>query len=495
MKEKLKKFRNRLLQAVRKNPVEMLLAFLFCVAGCYYYEYRGCGTESILHYAPVLFLTTYTLNRLTVGKKGRWGYYLSGLLFLLFYRIGWDGWTHAYLVSLVVVQLLYLVGSRQRDNRLFAGYGLAYLGAVLSAGLLSLIAWLLSVSIYYSISYIFEIGEEEGGRVISYALVFAFEGLMPLLFLVFNEKKEGAVGNARIFDMLLNFVLSPALLIYAVILYLYFLKIVVLWSLPKGAVAYIVASFVAGGFLLKGCQLFVSHRWYDWFYNRFSLAALPALAMYWVGAGYRISQYGYTEARVYLVAVGVILTATALLFFSRRTGRYLYAALLAMVLLSAVTYIPGITARDIEGISQAGRPALPDDEKAYIDSSSDYLNLQWEEPVDIREYATFQPSSGHRRQEEKGIYTNFRADSFFVVQGMDRILLAQQIDTLLNRQLRKAGIAEGDTLPVSAYPAILNIDMDSARFIIDEMSLTQTTRGGKVTYKVNYIIGGYYLKR
>lgn len=493
MKEKLKNLQIRLLRAARKNPVEMLLAVIFCITGCYYYEYRANGAENILHYAPILFLATYTLNRLTAGRKGRWGYYLSGLLFLPFSWIIWSGWTYTYLASLVVMQLLYLIGSWQRDNRQFVKYGLTYMGAVLSAGLLSLIAWLLAVSIYYSVTYIFEIGKEEGGRFISYALVFAFGGLMPLLFLVFNEKKEGAEGNTKLFDILLNFVLSPALLVYAAILYLYFFKIALLWSLPKGAVAYIVASFVGGGFLLKGCQAFLTHRWYDWFYNRFSLAALPALAMYWIGAGYRIRQYGYTEARVYLVVAGIILTATVLLFFSRRTGRYLYAALLAVFLLSAVTYIPGITAKDIEWISQAGRPTLSDDERAALDVSTDYLHVQLKEPVDIRGYATFQPVSGYNAQEE--IQTDFRADSFFVIQGKEHILLAEQADTLLRHQLQKAGVAEGDTLRASAYPAVLSIDMDSARFIISEMSLTQTTRGGKAAYKVNYILGGYYLKR
>lgn len=493
MKKKLDNLRIRLLRAVHKNPIEMLLAFLFCIVGCNYYESRGSGLENILHYAPFLFLTTYTLNRLTAGKRGRWVYYLSGLLFLPFSAMEWSGWTYTYLASLAVIHLLYLIGSWQRDNRLFVKYGLTYMGAVLSAGLLSLIAWLLSVSIYYSVTYIFEIGKEEGGRFISYALVFAFGGLMPLLFLVINEKKEGGEKNTKVFDILLNFVLSPALLVYAAILYLYFFKIAVLWSLPKGAVAYIVASFVGGGFLLKGCQSFLTHRWYDWFYNRFSLATLPALAMYWVGAGYRIRQYGYTEARVYLVAAGIILTLTTLLFFSRRAGRYLYVALAAVVVLSAVTYIPGITARDIERISQARRPALSDDERAALDMSTDYLHVQLKEPVDIRGYATFQPVWGYNAEEE--IRTDFRADSFLVIQGKNHILLAEQADTLFRRQLQKAGVAEGDTLRASAYPAVLSIDMDSARFIIGEMSLTQTTRGGKVAYKVNYILGGYYLKR
>lgn len=494
MKEKLKNIRMRLWQAVRKNPVEGLLALLFGVGACCYYETREPTWENLLYYAPVLFLTTYTLNRLTAAKKGRWLYYLSVLFFVPFYMIGWDRCSPTYLVSLAVVQLVYLIAGWERENRSFVGKGLTYLKAGIAAGLLALIAWVLAVSIYSSVCYIFEVGDgSDKSRFISYALAFCCGTLMPLLFLVFNEDKVTGTAGNKVFEVLLNFVLSPALLIYAAILYLYFLKIAVLWSLPKGAVAYIVVSFVAGGFLLKGCQIFLARRWYDWFYNRLSLAVLPALAMYWAGACFRIRQYGFTEARVYLIVVGVILTGMALLFFSRRTGRYLYVGVLAAALLSAVTYIPGITASDIERISQAGRPAVSP--WGETDGGSvDYIGIWANEPIDIRGYATLQPADNYN-SGDKGIWTDYRSDSFFVRQGKDRVLLGEQTDSLLYRQLRRAGVAHGDTIPVCAYQALLTIELDSACFIIESMSLEQTVKEGKASYRVNFMNGGYCLKR
>ena len=167
---------------------------------------------------------------------------------------------------------------------------------------------------------------------------------MPLLFLMFNQDAKEEVRWNKALDALVNFVLTPALLIYAVILYLYLIKIVVMWSLPKGGVALIVAAFTTMAFLLQGCQLFVSKRYYDWFFSRCCWMVLPALGMFWVGTFYRIAQYGFTELRVYLVLGGLVLTGMTFLFFSKRTGRYLYVALSAVVLLSVFTYIPGITA-------------------------------------------------------------------------------------------------------------------------------------------------------
>ena len=111
---------------------------------------------------------------------------------------------------------------------------------------------------------------------------------------MFNERRERSwlPSKSKLFDVLLNYVLSPALLIYAVILYLYFIKIAVLWSLPKGAVASIVVSFTAAAFILKGCQVFLTRRYYDWFYDHASLAVFPALVMFWIGTLYLFETFG-----------------------------------------------------------------------------------------------------------------------------------------------------------------------------------------------------------
>lgn len=496
MKEKWKHIGMRLFQAIRKNPVEVFLALFFCLAGCVYYENKGAGVENLLHYAPVLFLLTYTFNRFTAAhRKGRWLYYLSGCFFLPFYSFAWDGRSITYSVTLVVVQLFYLLAGWERENRPFVRSALTYLGAILSSGLLAMIAWLLSISIYFSIHAIFEIWDSLENRFLAYTAAFFFGSLAPLLFLMFNEKQRKGWEENKVFPALLNFVLSPALLIYAVILYLYFLKIVFLWSLPKGVVAWIVMSFVAGGFCLKGCQLFLAQRRYDWFYNRFSYVVLPALAMYWVGASYRICQYGFTQARVYLVVAGLILTATAFFFFSRRTGRYVYVALVAIVLLSVVTYIPGITAGDIERFSQSRRLVAPSDLETTSADSVEYFIFQRSDPIDIRDYRTLQVVSWYSKDNEKGIWTDFRADSFFVTEGLTCVLWAEPVDSLLSGQLRKLNIAEGDTIPKSLYPLLFDLEKDSVRFVLDRVSFERRIHEGKASYQINYIEGGYYLKR
>lgn len=268
------------------------------------------------------------------------------------------------------------------------------------------------------------------GLFVQYRICRDIAVVVPL----FNREKEEEEGVNKLFDVLLNYVLSPALLIYAVILYLYFVKVAVLWSLPKGAVAYIVVSFISATFILKSCQPFLERRYYDWFYRYSGWAVLPALVMYWVGTFYRINQYGYTEARVYLVVVGAILTGTVLLFFFRRTAHYLYAVVLAVVLLSFVTYIPCITARDIERISQEKRdnypiPANPGNYYEYV-TITDYS------PLDITGYETLQAVGCY---DEGPINSMIQMDTFYLCDKNSLILLKQKEILCFSARWRRLG--------------------------------------------------------
>lgn len=492
MKKKLEAIIVRLQLAIRQHPVEVLLSVVFCLLGCVHFEsgFEYEFLEGPLVYFPVLFLITYTLNGLTVHKSYRWVYFLSA--FFCVPLFGWtmtEVWTPTYLISLVVVQLLYLVSGWKKDNDDFVQVALRYLKAMLSAGLLAGIAYLLAISIYISIQYIFEIWKESDRRFYTESAYLIFIFGMPLLFLMFNQTSEEKKGSNRLFEVLLNYVLSPALLIYAVILYLYFIKVAVLWSLPKGAVAYIVVSFVSATFILRGCQVFLSKRYYDWFYKYASLAVLPALVMYWVGVYYRINQYGFTEPRVYLVVVGLILTCLVALFFTKRWGRYLYAACLAIVFLSVVTYIPGITAKDIERISQTVRDNYPSKELTYDHQA--FIDIANDAPINISGYQSLIPVTGYRNSDR--MWATLEQDTFYIFNKAEELVYSESIFSFWNNQLAKAGVSPGDTIPRKAFPILLEFDMDSAKLVFQTISLYRSSPDS--TYTISYITPAYYLKK
>ena len=179
---------------------------------------------------------------------------------------------------------------------------------------------------------------------------------MPLLFLMMADRwRDAELRGSRILEMLLNYIVTPALLIYAAILYLYMAKILVTWTLPEGGVAYLVFGFTMTALAVKALGRLLEKRIYDWFFDRFSLVSLPVLTLFWIGVVRRTNEYGLTEPRVYLVVCGGLMTLCVLLFLSQRTGRYLWVCLAAWVSFAALAYVSFLEPERIAVQSQTQR--------------------------------------------------------------------------------------------------------------------------------------------
>lgn len=373
MKQKIARWLGQLTGVSRHSPAETAVIVYSFVIGSMIYEGAFPGVGAYAFLLPVFFAVSFILNRVCVAGRLRLVYYLSPLLAVPFLWTDPEPWVRsaAYPVTLAVCVLAVLVSDRLRDNRSFVGRCLRYVHDLLGAGLLSLAAFLAVIAIYYSIVYIFNILEGIGSDLTFYASLLAFDVMWPVGFLAFNRasERERDIEPSRFLDVLLNYVLSPAVILYTLILYAYFAKILALWSLPKGGIAYLVFAYGIVALVAKACQLLLLRPLYGWYYRYFSLISLPALLMFWIGVGYRIRQYGLTEDRAYLVVCGAIMTLTVLMFLSRRTGRYLYAAMLAAGLLALFTYIPGISAESIGVRSQLARFDRIGDRLGLLDSA------------------------------------------------------------------------------------------------------------------------------
>ena len=356
--QKIRIFIGKLGETLRLAPAEIFTTVYAFITFTLAYEKVSPIQEEYIALAPLVFGLSFILNRLCHGKW-RLIYYLSPLVYVLFIKTDLKDWITSteYIIALLICPLAVILSDWIKENKRFAERIIRYLVDWVAAGLLALVAYLLVNAIVYSFGYIFDL--HIPSKFSFYAFLSASILLTPLCFLTFNRQSEQTPdrpipGNSFL-DILARYVLTPAAWIYTIILYLYFVCIAITWFLPRGGIAYLVFGFILFATILKALQPLLQRQPCKWFYERFSLISLPAPIMFWIGVWYRIEQYGFTQARTYLVICGIIMTATVLIFFSPKTGKYLYANLFAIALLGIFTYIPGITAKDIGLKSQMQR--------------------------------------------------------------------------------------------------------------------------------------------
>lgn len=152
--------------------------------------------------------------------------------------------------------------------------------------------------------------------------------------------------------VLLNYILTPILVIYLIMLHLYAAKMIVTWSLPKGQIGLMVLSFTI---CLTGAVL-VTRPWHPrctrltkWFLRYWHLLLITPFLLLAISATRRVADYGLTPERYGLVLAGFWI---ALLFavpvFKRHQLRNTHIiTILALLLLGTSTGPWGATSLSI----------------------------------------------------------------------------------------------------------------------------------------------------
>ena len=364
MKAKLERYlrwlREGFLQMLRLHPVESALTVYAC-AGCLLtYELDWDHSLPKLALAALFFAVALVVNNLAGRGPWRRVYWVSWTPIVpLSLWGGLEAWIvsePAFLTFGILVPLALLMCRRAVHNERFVCDALLWLRSGVLAVFFANVALGLFGAILFSTTYIFGLEGAWIDHVWTYALIVFETFAVPVLFLMMADRwREAGYESNRILEILLNYIVAPALLIYTAILYLYMAKILVTWSLPEGGVAYLVFGFTLFALAVKALGRLLEKRIYDWFFDRFSLVSLPVLALFWIGVVRRTNEYGLTEPRVYLVVCGGLMTLCVLLFLSQRTGRYLWVCLAAWVSFAALAYVSFLEPERIAVQSQTQR--------------------------------------------------------------------------------------------------------------------------------------------
>ncbi len=352
--------REGMMRIVRNYPVELALAVYACVMWLTAFETESSQGYCRAAVVPLFFALSLVVNRLAGRGPWRRVYWVSWMPLIPLSVWGgledWVGETQ-YVVSLcVLAPLALLLCRRAVCNGRFMSDAIVWLRSFVLAELFANVALGLFAAILFSTTYIFGLHGSWIEHVWMYGLIFCESLVAPSLFLLMADRwRDAEIRGNRILEVLLDYIVTPALLIYTALLYLYALKIVVTWSLPEGGVAYMVFGFTMMALAVKALQFVLEKRRYDWFFDRFSLISLPLLVLFWVGTVHRTNEYGFTEPRVWLVACGGLMTFCVLLFLSRRSGRYWWVCAAGFAIFALMAYVPALRPERIAVRSQLNR--------------------------------------------------------------------------------------------------------------------------------------------
>lgn len=353
LKQRLKGMVRVLSNAVTISPMECIMALVAVGIGMINI-YHSVGNEYRLLYYPVLFLVANISNKLTVEGRRRWSYYVVSLLLLaILILFNVKPSNSYYIVALGCVSLAYFSFPMYADNDRFGENVLNNIVAILFAGFVSGVVFLLTISIKFSLTYLF--GLRDSWKDLDCIAMLVWVGLFPILFLAFNNNNLRLRLKNKFTEILFNYILTPAIIVYMLIFYAYFVKVIILWELPKGNVAYMVFGFGIAAYLLKMISFLLAKDYFVKLYRNLAYFVLPSLVLFWIGTIYRVNEYGFTEERIYLLIGGVFLTAASLVLISQNRGRYLYLSLGVIVLLLVFTYLPFISAKTLGIKSQEHR--------------------------------------------------------------------------------------------------------------------------------------------
>lgn len=222
--------REGFLQMLRLHPVEAGLIALGCIGCLVAYETDSDDTLVRLALVPLAFAVALAFNNLAGPGPWRKVYWVCWAPFVPFAFWGgleeWLASEPSFITFGILAPLALLLCRRAVCNKRFVDDIMVWLRSGILAALFANVALGLFSAILFSTTYIFGLEGSWIEHVWIYALILFETFAGPVLFLMMYDRWAGAeCRGTRILDVLLNYIVTPALLIYTAILCLYMVKI------------------------------------------------------------------------------------------------------------------------------------------------------------------------------------------------------------------------------------------------------------------------------
>ena len=341
--------------AVSAHPIEIFLISAFAI-GIWFMELGTHKENDHLAYwvfEPMLFIFIY-LSRPYSWYRFSWIVPLVALAIIgmtndsaEFYLSSPKFWGANFIALLVLLGFPFEKNNQGFTYRNFTN--LFHLGLATAVWLL---VFGLVAAILFTITTLFNIEFSDS----FYSHVYMSLGIFtqPLFFLVFQQRQvKSEMTLNRIFDILVNFVLAPALIIFTMLLYAYVVQIIFEGVLPKGMLANITLPYLLGGLGVYALRSICAKARWETFFKFYPFLAIVSIVLLWLAIDRRISAYAWTEPRIYLVALATAITIAYTILIISKIRQYRLISVVVMIAIFVMTWV--VNPKEIAYQSQTER--------------------------------------------------------------------------------------------------------------------------------------------
>lgn len=336
---KIQRFSTMVRHTILQHPLEILLvtyvAFLLINNPSYSYYDNFRQYDNLIALSTLCFVLLYLMR----NNKVYWLLTPIPIAVALFHhKINLNLLEDSRYWAITLCAFLCLISQYwHKDNRTFIDEMLNKLINMVFAGALAMIIWGVLSCITLAIIFLFNL-EMYNSLLFERFGIFAGFWAFPVIFLTLEQQSattDRYLNN--IGEMLLNWILSPALIIYTAIIYAYVVYIIIRGEMPNGVVANVAFPYLTVGLAIQAVQLLLQNAKWQWFYRYYVYLALLPLALVWYAIYIRLSNYGLTEARIYLAIGATTLSICYGLLLVPRFAQYrLFSAVSIAVILISV---------------------------------------------------------------------------------------------------------------------------------------------------------------
>ena len=341
--------------AVSTHPIAIFLISAFAI-GIWFMELGPRqGNDHLAYWAfePMLFIFVY-LSRPYSWYRFSWIVPLLALAIIgmtndsaEFYLTSPKFWGANFIALLVLLGFPF-----ERNNQGFTYRNFTNLFHLGLATAVWLLVFGLVAAILFTITTLFNVEFSNSFYNHFYTSLGIFT--QPLFFLVFQQRQaKSEMTLNRIFEILVNFVLAPALMIFTVLLYAYVVQIIFEGVLPKGMLANITLPYLLGGLGVYALRSICAKVRWETFFKFYPYLAIVSIVLLWLAIDRRISAYAWTEARIYLVALATAITIAYTILIISKIRQYRLISVVVMIAIFVMTWV--VNPKEIAYQSQTER--------------------------------------------------------------------------------------------------------------------------------------------